>query len=129
MPKAYLIATIAQVHDEAGFGEYRKAAIPTVQQYGARPIVVADTVERLEGDQAPSGSSSWSSMTWSMPSGGINRRSTAPPSRSGRSRRSPVSSWRKASRKAHAGCPGQRLHGASSLPDQGNRGEMLSSVR
>ena len=53
MPKTYLIATIAQVHDEAGFGEYRKAAIPTVQQYGARPIVVADTVERLEGDQAP----------------------------------------------------------------------------
>lgn len=55
MPKAYIIATIAQVNDEAGMKDYRKAAVATIKQYGVRPIVADDHVERLEGDPVAEG--------------------------------------------------------------------------
>lgn len=48
MPNGYVIFTTA-IHDQAGFGAYAQKALPTLIQAGARPIIVDDNPEVLEG--------------------------------------------------------------------------------
>ena len=50
---AYLVAQI-DVHDPAGFEEYRARVAPVVEAYGGRYLVRTDQLEALEG-AAPSG--------------------------------------------------------------------------
>ena len=45
---AYLVAHI-DVHDPAGFEEYRARVAPVVKAYGGRYMVRTDQLERLEG--------------------------------------------------------------------------------
>lgn len=47
---AYLIASI-DVHDAAGFEEYRTHVTPMVEAYGGRYLVRTDKMEPLEGAQ------------------------------------------------------------------------------
>ena len=47
---AYLIASI-DVHDAAGFEEYRTRVTPVVEAYGGRYLVRTDKMEPLEGAQ------------------------------------------------------------------------------
>lgn len=49
MSKGYLLAQI-EVHDQAGYDEYRKHVGDTVAAYGGRFLVRGGDPERLEGD-------------------------------------------------------------------------------
>ena len=48
MPNGYVIFT-TDIHDQAGFDAYAQKALPTLMQAGARPIIVDDNPEVLEG--------------------------------------------------------------------------------
>ena len=48
----YIIADV-EIHDEAGYAEYRKRVPATIAAYGGRFVVRGGTVERLEGDWEP----------------------------------------------------------------------------
>lgn len=48
-PKAYLIAEI-DVHDPAGFEDYRSAVAPMIAEFGGRYLVRGGTVTALEGE-------------------------------------------------------------------------------
>lgn len=49
---AYLIAEL-DVHDPAGFEEYRRAVPATIERYGGRYLVRGGRIEALEGGWAP----------------------------------------------------------------------------
>ena len=48
MPKAYVILT-ERVHDDDGYREYMERSAAPARQYRARPLVVDDAPEVLEG--------------------------------------------------------------------------------
>lgn len=49
---AYVIVQI-QMHDPAGYEEYRVAAPPTIEMYGGKYLARGGKVETLEGDWQP----------------------------------------------------------------------------
>jgi uncharacterized protein (DUF1330 family) len=51
----YFMGMIHGVSDEAGFGAYQGVAMPTIEQYGGKPILFSQKVEAADGDWAPMG--------------------------------------------------------------------------
>ncbi len=49
---AYLISTI-DIHDPAGYEEYRKLVAPALKQYGGRFLVRGGAIHPLEGTWVP----------------------------------------------------------------------------
>ena len=52
---AYVLFTLYDVTDPAGFEEYRNLAGPTLASYGGKFIAGSQSVEVIEGDWAPQG--------------------------------------------------------------------------
>ena len=50
---AYVMASVYDVTDPAGFGEYRNLAGPSVASFGGKFIAGSETVEVMEGDWSP----------------------------------------------------------------------------
>lgn len=49
VPKAYIVAEI-DIHDSAGFEDYRSAVAPMIAAFGGRYLVRGGAVSALEGD-------------------------------------------------------------------------------
>ncbi len=49
VPKAYIVAEI-DIHDPAGFEDYRSAVAPIIAAFGGRYLVRGGSVSTLEGD-------------------------------------------------------------------------------
>ena len=52
---AYVVGTIYDVNDPAGFEEYRNQALPTVEKYGGKVVMVSEKVELADGSWSPIG--------------------------------------------------------------------------
>jgi uncharacterized protein (DUF1330 family) len=52
---AYVIGFVSNVKDPAGFAEYQKLAIPTLEKYGGKVIVGGNKIEVADGNWAPAG--------------------------------------------------------------------------
>ena len=48
MPKGYVIFT-SEIHDRERYDRYLEKAVPTILQYGGRPLVACDGPEVVEG--------------------------------------------------------------------------------
>ena len=52
---AYVVGTLYNISDPAGFEEYRSQAGPTLEQYGGKLVLMSQKVEAGDGNWSPVG--------------------------------------------------------------------------
>ena len=75
---AYFIVDV-NVHDPAGFEEYRKRVPATIEKYGGKILVRLGKYEKLEGNWQPTRVVLLEFPSWSRPRAGMTRKSIGSP--------------------------------------------------
>ena len=52
---AYVVGTIYEIKDPAGFDEYRSQAGPTLEKYGGKLVMMSQSIEVGDGSWSPIG--------------------------------------------------------------------------
>ena len=52
---AYVVGTLYGITDPSGFEEYRNQALPTVEKFGGKLVMMSDKVEVADGSWSPIG--------------------------------------------------------------------------